>query len=316
MKKKINLKYTVPMVCLILSLTACGGQKDGVEPTPISENEQEKGEELEIRPGGEDGNADANGVSFDVDTNTLWWDGFVFGITGDDTVSLLELQEDDRDKLILADKISYNGKDYTVTEISNEAFMYKEALTQVTVPATVKKIGDSAFAYCENLKQVILSEGVREIGSECFNSCTAMEKITFPDSLDSLGESVFFDCERLSDVTFPKALDVFPRGLFTNCVSLESVNFPEKLVVIEEECFWGCEGLSEVVIPDSVSVIGDRAFYSSGITGISFPDKKISLGDSLFDGCDKLVKVVAFSERIEYYQEYMNPYLIDVETVE
>lgn len=314
MKKSINLKYKVPVICLILALTACGKQNSGDHPTkaPVSENEQES----ELYPGEADKGADDASVTFDEDTNTLWWDGFVFEITGDNTVSLYQFQEDDRDKLVLADKISYSGKDYTVTEISNEAFMYNKALVQVTVPATVKKIGDSAFAYCENLKQVVLSDGVKEIGTECFNSCTAMEKIVFPDSLNSLGECAFFDCERLSDVTFPKDLEVFSRGLFTNCVSLAGVAFPEKLVVIEEECFWGCEGLSEVVIPDSVSVIGDRAFYASGLTGISFPDKKISLGDSLFDGCDKLVKVVAFSERIEYYQEYMDPYLIEVETVE
>lgn len=53
--------------------------------------------------------------------------------------------------IVIPETITYNGKEYTVTEIGDFAFADSWILPSVSIPKTINKIGKYAFRNCNNL---------------------------------------------------------------------------------------------------------------------------------------------------------------------
>lgn len=51
-------------------------------------------------------------------------------------------------KVVVPEKVSYNGRIYSVTSIGEHAFDGCESLASITIPNSVTSIGDSAFMNC------------------------------------------------------------------------------------------------------------------------------------------------------------------------
>jgi len=60
--------------------------------------------------------------------------------------------------------VSYNGDNYSVTAIGNDAFDWCESLTSVFIPNSVASIGNDAFWGCTKLSSVTIPSGVKSIG--------------------------------------------------------------------------------------------------------------------------------------------------------
>ena len=57
-------------------------------------------------------------------------------------------------RVTIPDTVTYAGKSYKVTEISDRAFYSCKKLKTVTIGKNVKKIGSKAFYNCRNLKKI------------------------------------------------------------------------------------------------------------------------------------------------------------------
>ncbi len=57
-----------------------------------------------------------------------------------------------------------------VTEISDQAFMGKKPLFNITLPAGLKKIGSKAFAGCTRLKEITIPSGIEYIADDAFGN--------------------------------------------------------------------------------------------------------------------------------------------------
>lgn len=68
----------------------------------------------------------------------------VDGYDGSDTV------------VVIPDKVTINGKTYTVNDIRGEAFRMSH-ITEVVIPETVETIGNDAFSGCIDLKYVTIN---------------------------------------------------------------------------------------------------------------------------------------------------------------
>ncbi len=55
--------------------------------------------------------------------------------------------------VVIPEKVTFNGSEYSVTSIGNYAFYNCTGLTSITIPNSVTSIGDSAFYRC-NLKKL------------------------------------------------------------------------------------------------------------------------------------------------------------------
>ena len=130
--------------------------------------------------------------------------------------------------------IVYNGEDYTVTEITEEAFRDCMNVVSLTIPNSVTKIADRAFYHCISLRKLVL-----------------------PDHMEELPKSMCGSCPQLTDVTLPSRLRTLSATAFSNCVSLASISLPEDLVEIGVGAFDNCISLTSIVIPHHVSIVKD-----------------------------------------------------------
>ena len=103
-------------------------------------------------------------------------------------------------------KFVYDGVEYTISEIANDAFSpsstgwyFKEC--NLTIPASIKKIGD--YAFYGNSRNTFLSskeiiglnfeEGIEDIGIKAFKKCKNLESniLSLPNSLQHIGNNAF-----------------------------------------------------------------------------------------------------------------------------
>lgn len=106
----------------------------------------------------------------------------------------------------IAEKVTYNGVTYPVTEIGYSAFGGTQYdITAITIPNTVTKIDINAFYNCRGLKQLTIPASVTEIGEAAFSNCT-FEALTLECTLASYNK--VFDGLNTSSVVYCKESEI------------------------------------------------------------------------------------------------------------
>lgn len=120
-------------------------------------------------------------------------------------------------KVVLPTQVEYKGKTYAVTEIANNAFAQRTALTHIDIPETITTIGWDAFRNCENLVSISFSEGLQKVESDVFDGCSSLTELVFPNSLTELGINYFYECNSLKTLVIPNSI------VSTECIVMESL---------------------------------------------------------------------------------------------
>ena len=189
--------------------------------------------------------------------------------------------------------ITYDGEEYTVTNIGEYAFVYCRDLTSVTIPDGVKSIGEDAFSSCSKLETITIPDGVTSLGNGAFQFCRKLKTITIPNSVTSIGESAFMECYDLTSVTIPDGVTIIDNYTFYDCQSLTSITIPAKVTSIGEFAFV-FSGLTSVTIPEGVTSIEEGAFGNcQSLTSVTIPNSVKSIGEEAFYGCSKLTSVTS-----------------------
>ena len=198
-------------------------------------------------------------------------------------------------EVVIPEKFTYNGVEYSVTSIGHSAFYQCRSLTSVTIPNSVTSIRDYAFENCSGLTSVTIPNSVTSIGDAAFYNC-GLTSVAIPNSVTFIGSYAFYNCTRLTTITIPNSVTFIPRYAFYGCSGLSSVNIPNSVTSIRDYAFSGCTSLSSVTIPNTVTSIGSEAF----------------------SGCSKLEEVYCFAEQVpssstiafeKSYLEYMTLYV-------
>ena len=105
--------------------------------------------------------------------------------------------------IIIPEKVTYNGIEYSVTLIGDYAFSDCNNLTSITIPNTVTSIGGYAFSDCDNLTSITIPNSVTSIGYYAFYNCSSLTSITIPNSVTSIGSSAFSSCDALTSTSIP-----------------------------------------------------------------------------------------------------------------
>lgn len=130
----------------------------------------------------------------------------------------------------------------TVTTIGNRAFLGREGLTTITIPANVTEIEEYAF------------------------SESSLTTIVIPSNVTLIGTCAFMSCKKLTTVTLNAKISLIAEGLFSQCSNLESITIPTGVTTIGGSAFYQCTKLTSITIPSSVTTIGMKAFLESGLT--------------------------------------------------
>ncbi len=200
---------------------------------------------------------------------------------------------------------SYAVPDGT-TAIADDAFMFNENITSVTLPDSLTSIGNEAFRTCMNLQTVNLPTGLTSIGYYAFAYCDNLTEITIPDSVTELKKYAFNGCNRLDTIMLPDGLTTIEESMFGWCPSLTSVTIPNNVIAIEANAFSSCDALTDIYYDGTEeqwkSITIDNGNSALSTATIHFADGTIFTGITTgdLDGDGNITIQDAFNTLIAY----------------
>ena len=212
-----------------------------------------------------------------------------------------------KDVVFIPEKVSYDGKEYTVTAIGERAFEYNYELLSVVMPNTIRSIKEFAFNGCINLKSLTISSEVSEIGDCAFMGLRSLEHLAVDchnKTFDSRGDcnaiirtmtnTLLVGCKA---TVIPDGVEVIAGNAFISCQdsSIEpfELNFPPSVEIIEPFAFNCCYPLSAVTFSEGLRRIGRWAFIGTSIECLEIPASVTEIDEQAFISCDslKVIKV-------------------------
>ena len=211
---KKNIAILLLVTCLLLALTACGGDK-----TPATENPGNSDSPVTTdEPGSEapSDTADPNAAIteemvrshavapaadfvYDITDNGVK----IGGYNGSDTI------------VVIPEEIE--GK--PVTEFYDLVFANDSPVKAVRIPSGVKEF-NGVFTSNQEL-EVVICEGATKIGGFAFANCSALREVYFNKEIEELGPCAFTGCETLKELHFTDALkSIAAPSVFDACDNL------------------------------------------------------------------------------------------------
>lgn len=188
-------------------------------------------------------------------------------------------------------QVTFQGRNYPVTHIENNAFQGCTAITGLTIPNSVTSIGRYAFSR-SGIESITLPASVKELGDHAFYRCDNLASLTMADGgLSRIEDFTFCYCRQLTDVQVPQSVRYIGRGAFFECTRLESINIPEGVTRLGCFAFKKCASLKQIAIPSSVDSIEMHTFYFCvNLTEAKLPANLKHIGSSAFANCAELVE--------------------------
>ena len=212
-----------------------------------------------------------------------------------------------KDVVFIPEKVSYGGKEYTVTAIGERAFEYNYELLSVVMPNTIRSIKEFVFNGCINLKSLTISSEVSEIGDYAFMGLSSLEHLAVDchnKTFDSRGDCNAIIRTRTNTLlvgckatVIPDGVEVIAGNAFISCqdTSIEpfELNFPPSVEIIEPFAFNCCYPLSAVTFSEGLRRIGRWAFMGTSIECLEIPASVTEIDEQAFISCDslKVIKV-------------------------
>lgn len=111
-------------------------------------------------------------------------------------------------ELIIPEKVTYNGRTLTVTEIDR---IGGDSLTSVSIPNTVTTIGLYAFGDCSGLTSINIPNSVTTIESDAFSGCSGLTSINIPNSVTTIAQGALRGCTTyLKELTIGNGIKELP----------------------------------------------------------------------------------------------------------
>ena len=242
------------------------------------------------------------------------------GTTG--TVSVKATSTEITGKVIIPERVSNNGKDYTVTQVADKAFWHCAQMTSVKIPESVNYVGSFGFndcasldslvfpnddltfsawyvcSGCKSLKYVRLPANLQKLGYEMFSECENMESIHIPESCTNWSTYSFFRCYKLKNVNIPYGVKTIGQAAFYECYELEDLEIPPTVTSIEKQAFTRCKKLRTLDLPNSVTQFGWQTFEECTLLKhLTFPSHLKNIRDGgCLENCSGLTEVTIPAE--------------------
>ena len=216
--------------------------------------------------------------------------------------------------------VTYDGHEYTVTQIADNAFYQCTELIAASIPSSVTYVGNKAFANCTWLDSVAWHPVRMYNTSYAYNTCPfyndmkitkftfgatvqripaylcydldGIKELHFPEGLQFIANYAFNHMDNLTAVILPEGVSQMGSGPFSSCANMASINIPAALSEIPYNFCYGCSALTQINIPSTVTSIGEGAFQGTRIASLVIPESVSSVGEKAFAENPNLTTVV------------------------
>ena len=207
--------------------------------------------------------------------------------------------------LVIPSTAHFEGKEYQVYQIEEQAFSNCTGLTSLTIPASLKSIKNDSFENCTGLSKIIIEDSNEPLSiGRRSGSGTSMTSLFYYAPLVELyigrnltyyvnGNGGFYgpfsQKNTLEEnvelkVQFGNYVTEIPSCLFAYRENISKLVFGDNITSIGASAFNQSLLLTSIVIPESVETIGTNAFYGNHTL------KDVVLGANL-----KTINAYAFS---------------------
>lgn len=210
------------------------------------------------------------------------------------------------EEIVLPEKITYEGVEYSVTTIGKNAFRNCSNLKSITIQNGVTTIGDCAFNECSGLTSIFIPSSMRTIGAQSFSYCFNLKAVYISDietwfnikfSNDQIGasnpivyaEHLYVNGEEVKEIIVPNTIETIRSFSFSGFKGLTSITISNSVKIIERSAFEGCCNLESVTMPNNLTSIGWNAFRNcSKLKSINIPNSVKDIGYYTFENCSEL----------------------------
>lgn len=180
----------------------------------------------------------SNTNKIDNSTEYAIIDGIYYTISNTEGAKVLS-GDTDSENIVIPDMLTYNGKNYEVTYISENAFYKTPNLKSLTVPFTglapnlttgpsyaqmYYMFNSTDESVSSNLEEIIIGGNQSKILSYSFQGCINVKRIVLSEGIKQIAQYAFYECKNLEELVLPSSLESL-NGIFYNCSKLKSINY-------------------------------------------------------------------------------------------
>ena len=198
-------------------------------------------------------------------------------------------------ELVIPEKITVDGSEYTVTKIADYAF------AKSNYDGYDKENASSVIynnLYICALKSVVIPDTVTEIGVDAFRNNDRLTSAVIPAA--TFGNATFQGCRFLTDVTLKDGITAISSNMFNGCQRLTKLIIPASVTEISMYAFYGTSNLKNIMINgDNVAIVGK---YNGGgsVSGTVFHVKndtiKTAVEESEYNAGENIDAVVIIGQ--------------------
>lgn len=212
--------------------------------------------------------------------------------------------------VVIPSVVGYNGHNYQVVRIADQAFSFAENLESIEIPNTITTIGAGAFYHCSSLTSITIPNSVTSIGNSAITGCANLLSVNISSSVKSIGTNNLKECPMLEQIWVDPENTVYDSRENCNALIKTSTNellmgcntsfIPSTVESIADHAFYNFDGLKTITLPASVTKIGYQAFRDcDGLERVAINGQLSSFGAHAFEGCSSLHDV-QLCEGIQY----------------
>lgn len=191
--------------------------------------------------------------------------------------------------LVIPGSIVYDGVNWEIEYIGNDAFQSCDNLTSVVISDSITSIGRRAFKLCRRLTSIVIGNGITSIGENAFYFCDALTSTIYNGTIAQWC-NISFDGSYANPISYSHNLTIDGAIITTNLV------VPDSVTEIKPYAFYGCSSLSSIIIPNCVTNIGAWAFSGCDhLTNITLGSGLQTIGGYAFRGCTQVVRIKSYS---------------------